>query len=462
MSETGGSLDGTLLNELYTRYDPDAIQASFSPVPEAQEERLFTPGLSQAPIETLAPVRNLTPRPAPASEKLYSSAFDRASQALYTPPMETPEQLYSDYEPDDLSGIDNVYIATYRKPVTNLGGVLSYDRYPEGFSEPWLSKDAEFYRLLPGLKGESNADRVKRSFAAESIAGHAGVEMLTNRRLEVWGHNLTPELDSPWEIDSPEHAGFVTQNSMGAMAGNELLAWGTDPDKYHELMLELSGYYEELNPIDPPIRQDPRAPSVAASPTTALAPPTTLSTPRVVTPEAAETESAGGFPAPGASGASGASGLLTAFNAAATAVQSAERSAEQPEALGADATAAAAPATTASPAQSASAARAAAPPLTASPRVVSQRSDSETVDEPAITEPAVRLPRRAQVPDSSQELVQKLTEIELWLGEISHTLKENRGSAEDGTYRGMHALADELVRLIRNSADREFSRRGWY
>jgi len=100
--------------------------------------------------------------------------------------------------------------------------------------------------------------------------------------------------------------------------------------------------------------------------------------------------------------------------------------------------------------------------LSASPRVVSRGSDAEAVDEPGITEPAASLPLRTRVPDSSAELVQKLSDIELWLGEIASLLKENRGSADNGTDRGMHALADELVRLIRNSADREFSRRGWY
>jgi len=59
-------------------------------------------------------------------------------------------------------------------------------------------------------------------------------------------------------------------------------------------------------------------------------------------------------------------------------------------------------------------------------------------------------------------LVQKLSDIELWLGEIASLLNKISDSYEDGTYSGMHALADELVRLIRYSADRESSRRGWY
>jgi len=451
MSETGGSLDGTLLNELFTRYDPDAIQASFSPVPEAQEERLFTPGLAQAPIETLAPMRNLTPGPAPASEKLYSSALDRASQALYTPPMETPEQLYSEYEPDDYSGIDNVYIATYRAPVDEPDEPNVFDKYPQGHSEAWLKQDDAFYRLVRNRPGLSAADRATETLETDPVAyGFFDSIMPANKRVEFWGDYLTPELTIPESLKEEERDDFVRSHAFGMASKTEHAAWGADWDAFytaHKRKMAEENAQQELQAAN------------AASPTTALAPPPTPSAPRVITPEATGAESAGGVPAPGASGASG---LLSAFNAAATAVQSAERSAEQPEALGADATAAAAPATTASPAQSASTARAAAPPLTASPRVVSQRSDAETTDEPAITEPAVRLPRRTQVPDSSQELVQKLTEIELWLGEISHTLKENRGSAEDGTYRGMHALADELVRLIRNSADREFSRRGWY
>jgi|GEM_PF-4577395 len=534
MSETGGSLDGTLINELKARRDLSAIPEYLRPSYDAPPAPVYKREMVWAPEQVNFGAS------AHSNDKPYGPVNDGKNTVQRTSPKGAPQvtpqvtsqgtqkQSTSEGRPDDYSGIDNVYIATYRAPVHDSQEILVYDKYPEGHSEAWLENNKSFYRLVQNRPGLSADDRVKETLETEEVAfGYLFKKMPTNRRVELWGDNLTPELTIPESLTKEERDEFVLSQRIGVASAAETTDWGTDRDAHNPAKIRNEA--EGKTKKDPqaaatasPLLATARAPSLAASPITSRA--TAPLSPRVVSPEATGAQSAA------SATAAGASGTLIGLNAAAVAVQSAEHTA----ALGADATAAAAPATTASPAPSVSAtraaapaltaspsvvsqrsdaaaaetttsqapstpaaqaatpaltaspravsqrsdteaaettaipapsapaARAAAPALTASPRVVSQRSDAKAADEPVITEPAAKLPRRTRAPDSSADLVQKLNDIELWLGEIASLLKKKSSSSGDGTYSGMHALADELVRLIRYSADRESSRRGWY
>ena len=59
-------------------------------------------------------------------------------------------------------------------------------------------------------------------------------------------------------------------------------------------------------------------------------------------------------------------------------------------------------------------------------------------------------------------IAQALNGIELKLDQISEALRSDNNRAATGVYNGLPNLAEELVRIIRNTADREHSRRGWY
>ena len=59
-------------------------------------------------------------------------------------------------------------------------------------------------------------------------------------------------------------------------------------------------------------------------------------------------------------------------------------------------------------------------------------------------------------------IAQALNGIELKLDQISEALRSDNNRAATGVYTGLPSLAEELVRIIRNTADREHSRRGWY
>ena len=546
MSETGGSLDGTLLNEIYTRYDPDTVQASFAPPEDAQGEQLFTPGPAHTPAKDNSPVQpytlktglapahtytpgsvqtpaqvnaqtptagllntpgsSVTPGPALGSEKLYSSADDRANSALYTPPPGTPEQLYSEYEQDDYSGLDNVYTVTYRAPVNDETGLTVFDKYPQGYSEAWLKKNMDFFRLVQNRPGLSADDRVKETLETRPVAMASQDEMPASRRVDLWGDYLAPELTIPESMSREERDEFVRSQYIGLASTREAASWSADPMTYYAALnrraTERTAIIEAWEKLQEATTASP-APAVARTPSLATSPMTSRtaapSAPRVVSPEATGAESAAQTATLGAGATAEAAPSTTASQAPSVSATRAAAPAltaspsvvsQRSDAAAAETTTSQAPSTpaaqaatpaltaspravsqrsdteaaetTAIPAPSAPAARAAAPALTASPRVVSQRSDAKAADEPVITEPAAKLPRRTRAPDSSADLVQKLNDIELWLGEIASLLKKKSSSSGDGTYSGMHALADELVRLIRYSADRESSRRGWY